>query len=278
MFFVAGFAALADLAPPGRAGEALSLNSLALYLGIATGPLLGQWLLRWGGYDLAWAGATVLALLAAVLAARVPETRPVPDIPPVPDIRPVPETPPLLHHAALLPGLGLFCGVTAMSGFLAFAVLHARAIGIDAWSLVPLTFGGIVVICRIVFATLPDRVPPLRLAGAALVVASAGLVLVGAAENPVGLLLGTVLLGLGTAFLTPAIFAAVFRSVDATERGSAAATTSIFIDLGLGGGPLLLGALAPTSSLPTAFLLAAVAPLFGAAVVTLTGRREVAVS
>jgi MFS family permease len=278
MFFVAGFAALADLAPPGRAGEALSLNSLALYLGIATGPLLGQWLLRWGGYDLAWAGATVLALLAAVLAARVPETRPVPDIPPVPDIRPVPETPPLLHHAALLPGFGLFCGVTAMSGFLAFAVLHARAIGIDAWSLVPLTFGGIVVICRIVFATLPDRVPPLRLAGAALVVASAGLVLVGAAENPVGLLLGTVLLGLGTAFLTPAIFAAVFRSVDATERGSAAATTSIFIDLGLGGGPLLLGALAATSSLPTAFLLAAVAPLFGAAVVTLTGRREVAVS
>ena len=32
-FFVAGFAAVADLAPPGRAGEALSFNSLSLYLG-----------------------------------------------------------------------------------------------------------------------------------------------------------------------------------------------------------------------------------------------------
>ena len=38
-FFVAAFAALADLAPPGRAGEALSFNSLALYLGIALGPV-----------------------------------------------------------------------------------------------------------------------------------------------------------------------------------------------------------------------------------------------
>ena len=35
LFFVAGVAALVDLAPPGRTGEALSYNSLALYLGIA---------------------------------------------------------------------------------------------------------------------------------------------------------------------------------------------------------------------------------------------------
>ena len=32
-FFVASFAALADLAPPDRMGEALSYNSLGLYLG-----------------------------------------------------------------------------------------------------------------------------------------------------------------------------------------------------------------------------------------------------
>ena len=53
-FFVAGFAARADLAPPGRAGEALSFNSLSLYLGIAIGPLLGELLLDNGGFRLAW--------------------------------------------------------------------------------------------------------------------------------------------------------------------------------------------------------------------------------
>ena len=41
-FFVASFAVLADLAPPDRMGEALSYNSLGLYLGLAFGPPLGE--------------------------------------------------------------------------------------------------------------------------------------------------------------------------------------------------------------------------------------------
>src|SRR5688572_19282926 len=73
-YFVAGFAALADLAPPGRTGEALSFNSLALYLGVALGPLIGQALVGLGGFTTAWLGAAVLALIAAMLATRIPET------------------------------------------------------------------------------------------------------------------------------------------------------------------------------------------------------------
>ena len=45
-FFVAAFAALADLAPPDRLGEALSYNSLGLYLGLALGPPLGELLVE----------------------------------------------------------------------------------------------------------------------------------------------------------------------------------------------------------------------------------------
>lgn len=267
MFFVAGFAALADLAPPDRAGEALSLNSLSLYVGIAAGPLLGQALLRWGGFDLVWVGAVALAAAAATLALRIPETRAEPD-------EDAPPTP-LVHPAAVVPGFALFCGVAAMSGFLAFAVLHARAIGIDRWSGVLLVFGATVVVCRIAFAKLPDRTGPARLAGTALVVSAAGLLLVGTLRTPPGLLVGTVVLAAGVAFITPAIFATVFASVPATERGSAAATTSVFIDLGLGLGPLVLGALAATSSIPTAFLIAAVLPVIGGAAMGLRGNPRV---
>src|SRR3954467_13823366 len=47
-FFVASFAALLAPAPPARVGEALSYNSLGLYLGLALGPPLGELLLqRW---------------------------------------------------------------------------------------------------------------------------------------------------------------------------------------------------------------------------------------
>ncbi len=72
-FFVAGFALLADLAPPSRMGEALSYNSLGLYLGIALGPPLGEVLIVWSGYDAAWYGATALSVLAAVLVLGLAE-------------------------------------------------------------------------------------------------------------------------------------------------------------------------------------------------------------
>ena len=103
----------------------------------------------------------------------------------------------------------------------------------------PLIYGGIVVTCRIVFARVPDRLPPLKLATGSLALCTAGLLILGAVRNPAGMLAGTVVLALGVAFLTPAIFAAVFSSVPAHERGSAAGTTTIFIDLGFGGGPFL---------------------------------------
>ena len=41
-FMVAAFAAVADLAPASRMGEAISYNSLGLYLGLALGPPLAS--------------------------------------------------------------------------------------------------------------------------------------------------------------------------------------------------------------------------------------------
>jgi MFS family permease len=249
LYFVAGFAALADLAPPGRAGEALSYNSLALYLGIATGPMIGQALLGLGGFSLVWGGTGLLLVLAALLAARVPETRPPVSAPVAPA--------PLIHRAALVPGLGLFTGVAAVSGFLAFASLHAAGLGLHLWSAVLGLFGIVVVACRVLFASLPDRVPPLRLAAAALGASAIGLVIIAVVPAAWGLFLGAMVVAVGTAFLAPAVFAAIFGHVPAAQRGSAAGTASIFIDLGLSGGPVLLGLVVAASGIPAAFLAGA---------------------
>jgi MFS family permease len=244
-FFVAAFAALADLAPTGRAGEALSFNSLALYLGIALGPLLGEWLLDAGGFEVAWIGGAGLALLAVVLALFIGETAP-------PRAADAPPTP-LFHPAALAPGLAIFAGTAAMGGFLAFVALHAPAVGLDAAGPVLLLFGLVVVTCRIAFARLPDRVPPFRLAGAALGLAAIGMFAVSAVGSVFGLLLGAAILAAGMAFITPAIFAATLARVPAEERGSAMATVSVFIDLAFGAGPILVGAVAGLASIPAGF-------------------------
>jgi MFS family permease len=256
LYVVGGFAALADLAPPGRAGEALSYNSLALFIGLASGPVLGQTLVDQGGFRLAWGGAAGLLVLAVLLASRVPETRD-------PTAAPGPPAP-LFHPAAVVPALGLFIGVAAMSGFFAFAALRATQLGVDRWSAVLAVFGLVVVACRVLFAKLPDRAPPLRLAGAALGTAAAGLLVAAVLPSAWGLVLGATLLGAGTAFLTPAVFAAIFRTVPPSQRGSAAGTASIFIDLGFSGGPILFGLVAAVSSIPAAFLAGAAGTALGA--------------
>src|SRR3954469_21496500 len=263
LYFVAGFAALADLAPPGRAGEALSYNSLALYLGIATGPVIGQALHALGGFDLVWGGAGLLLVVAALLAARVPETRePAPAAPP---------PAPLIHRAALVPGLGLFTGVAAVSGFLAFASLRADRLDLDLWSAVLGVFGIVVVASRRAFAPLPDRVPPLRRAAAALGLSGAGLA-VSAVPAAWGLFVGAAVLGVSTAFLTPAVFAAIFGRVSPSQRGSAAGTASVFIDLGFSGGPVLLGLVAAAGGIPAA--VPARTALTVAGTVLLAARRQ----
>ncbi len=244
-FFVAAFAALADIAPPGRAGEALSFNSLALYLGIALGPFLGEWLLDIGGFSLAWLGGAAIASAAGGLAIVIGETAPEreADAPPTP----------LFHPAALGPGLAIFAGTAAMGGFLAFVALHARDVGMEGSGPALLLFGLVVVVCRILFARLPDRVPPAPLIATALGLAAVGMGVASVLDNVLGLLLGAILLGVGMALLTPAVFAATLARVSARERGSAMATVSIFIDLAFGAGPILVGFVAGIGSLPAGF-------------------------
>ena len=265
-YFVAAIAALVDLAPRDRTGEAISVNSLALYLGLALGPLLGQLLLDRGGFGAAWIGGSLLAAAATALAFRVPETA-------------TTATPgseregaPLIHRAAIGPGLALFTGVAAMSAFLLLAGPHAEANGLEGWSLTFLLFGSIVVGLRLAFARLPDRVAPMRLASAALALCATGLVTMAVWGGVAGLLAGTALLAAGVAFMTPALFAATFERVAPAERGSASGTTTLFIDLGFGGGPVVAGLVAAGAGVPAAFAVAGAVALAGAVGTALTPR------
>ena len=271
LFFVAGFAMLADLAPPNRAGEALSFNSLALYLGIAFGPSLGELLIGIGGFNLAWMGGAALSLAAAALALRLPKG----------EMRPADlEGPaPLIHRGVVWPSVGLFAGVTAMSGFLAFVAIYGRDyLEMSGSGVVLLVFGLTVVGCRIAFAKLPDRVPPFRLAGSALLAIAVGLALAGTVTSVAGLIAGAAIMGAGIAFVTPAFFAAMMARVRPSERGAAFGTVSIFLDLAFGGGPVLLGLVADAAGIPAAFLLAALVPAVGAVGTLLFGLRRPAVA
>jgi predicted MFS family arabinose efflux permease len=263
--FVATFAAVADLAPPGRLGEAISYNSLALYLGLAGGPPLAEYLVESApvvhGFGTAWIGAGMLAAVAAFVFAAVGETRP----PSVLRAGAREVRQPLVHRGSLPLAVGFLASIIAMGGFLAYAGLRAGEVGLDGASLPLVVYGAVVVVGRITFAKLPDRVPPLPLAAGALGAIGTGLAVLALWSTPAGLVAGTGVLALGVTFTTPAFFTAVFTAVPEAERGAASATLSAAIDIGLGLGPILLGVVAETSGIPAAMALGCLVAAAGAA-------------
>jgi predicted MFS family arabinose efflux permease len=253
-FFVASFTVLADLAPPDRIGEALSYNSLGLYLGLAIGPPLGQLMVETWGFAMAWVGAAGLSLLAvAVVITGVGETRTAGPV----EIGQRRGHGRLIHRGAVAPSLGFLASLVPMGGFLSLAALHARDVGPADPSLPLLLYGLTVVTCRIAFAKVPDRLPPLALGAAALAVIAAGMLVLALWTTPAGVLTGTVLIGVGVTFTTPAFFSAIFATVKPAERGAASGTASLFIDVGLGLGPIGLGLVAQGVSIPVALAVGA---------------------
>jgi MFS family permease len=107
--------------------------------------------------------------------------------------------------------------------------------------------------CRIAFAKVPDRLPSLELASASLVATALGLGVIAVWQQPVGMLLGVVVMAVGVTLSTPAFFSAFLATASPSQRGAAAGTASAsFIDLGLGLGPILLGLVADAMGIPWA--------------------------
>ena len=265
-FFVGAFALLADLAPPARMGEALSYNSLGLYLGIALGPPLGELVAEQGGLSAAWYVATGLSVLAAAITLLVREP---------PRSTDTDGHGRFIHWPAVPLSLGFLTSLVAVSGFVAFAALHADEIGMSNASLALFLYGGVVIVCRVVFARLPDRVPTTPLAVGSLATTGVGMGVMAAWQNPVGLLLGAVVMAVGVAFTTPAFFAAIFATARPSERGAASGTASLTIDLGFGLGPIGLGLVAQAYGIPWAFAIGALCAVGGALAMLRLGPRGV---
>jgi MFS family permease len=265
LFFVGALSANVDLAPPERRGEAFSFASLALYIGIGAGPFIGETVIDRFGFRAAWLVAIGLALVAVALSLRLPPLRPE-------SAEGSADRPHrLIHPAGLLPGLVLLAAILGMAGFLAFVPLYALDIGMGGAGLVLGLFAGIVVLIRSVGARIPDRIGASRATRIALALSAVGLTIMGLWRTPAGLVAGAVVLAVGVALFTPALFTVAVEGIPANERGAVMGTTSAFLDLAFGLGPATLGFVAAGIGRPGTFLAGGVAAVAGLVIVVVTG-------
>jgi MFS family permease len=263
-FFVGMVTAFTDLAPPERRGEAMSLASLSLYIGIGAGPLLGELAIERLGFMAAWLLAAGAGLVALAVVLPIPETRP--PTPPQDEAR----RHRLVHPAGLAPGVVLLASILGMAGFLTFVPLYALDLGMSGSRLVLLIFASVVVGIRSVGARIPDKLGAASATRLALALSTIGLTVAGVWRSPTGLMLAAVVLGVGIALLTPSVFALALERVAPQERGSVIGTTSAFLDLAFGVGPAILGFVAAGVGRPGTFLAGAMAAAAGLAFVVAT--------
>jgi MFS family permease len=254
-FYTGAASAINDLAPEDRRGEALSLFSLALYAGLAIGPVIGEAMLDAASFDAAWAVAGVSALAAGALGAAMPETRPH-GVAGESRFR-------FFHPAGLIPGLVLAAGIWSLSGFMTFMPLYALELGMDGSRFVFVVYSAIVLAIRSLGARIPDRLGARASARVALSATAAGMAVIGVWGAPPGLFLGAAVFAVGQALAFPALMTIAVRGAPAAERGAVIGTFTAFFDLAFGLGAVTLGAVAATVGYAGTFLAASLVAVAG---------------
>ena len=158
-----------------------------------------------------------------------------------------------------------------MSGYFTFLPFYATGVGLDGAGLPLAIYGLTVIVLRAFGARLPDQLGAARLSGVAMVVVAVGLSIIGLVASPAGLLIGTVVYAGGVAFLFPALMTCAVGRVVPEERGSVLGTTSAFLDLGFGIGPVVLSLLAAGGTTGTASMAGLSATFLASAFVAAAG-------
>ena len=247
-FFVGAASMITDLAPEERRGEAISYWSIAVYGGLAFGPLLGNILLDDDHFDRVWLTSATLAFVAGAIGLFTHEVIALNRETAVGASRP-----PLISRAALAPGAVLFLGLIGLAGFTEFVPLYVKEIGMEDSSVVFLVYGCLILAVRLLGAKVPDRIGPLKAGTIATATAAVGLLIMAAFAEPAGLYAGTVVFSIGMSFLYPAMLTLALTGLADNERGSAVGTVSSFFDLSQGVGALALGVVAALTGYRGAF-------------------------
>ena len=262
--FVGAATATQDMAPPDRRGEAASYYSVALYLGLAIGPTLGERIVDGPGYDALWFASGGCALAAAALGLLTP----------VGDLEGATRSSRLLHPAALAPGFVLLLGLVPFVGFGTFIKLYGQEVGVDNVGPVFGAYAITVLVIRLVGARIPDRLGWKLSSTIALTGLGVGSGLLAVWGSGAALWVSIAPFAVGMSLLFPALFATVVARVPESERSQAIGTFSVFFDLANGLGAPFLGLFVAVGSYRLAFGVAALVAAAG----FIAQRRAVAAS
>lgn len=247
--FVGAATVIVELSPENRKAEGASYLSVAVFGGVALGPIFGEWVmggvqdsargLESGRYDAVFVLAAACCLAAAVVSMRAPAFIEGTTPPTPPERRSLGSL--WFHPKAVIPGTMMALGIAAWTAFNSFVPTYAKELGLDGSARFFVVYSVVCLVIRLFGARLPETIGLVRSVAAAITFILFGVLSVAALASAVGIWIGTVFFALGISFFYPSLLAMSVSNVDDDERVAVVASFTMFFELGGVLGGLALG-------------------------------------
>jgi MFS family permease len=230
---------VSDIIPRERSGEGMGYFGMFANLAMAFGPLIGLWVSKAWGFGWLFAISAGLTVVAMLLSRLVKMKQPV-------------EAEPtkagglssLVERTAMFPSLlNLFIGII-YGGIFSFITLFGLEVGIENIGLYFLFNAIALMVVRPLSGKLFDRKGPVWVLLPGGFIIGFGLLVLSYSTTEAGLIMAAILFGIGAGAVQPSLQAWTIQRADTSRRGAATGTFFSAFDLGIGGGAMILGAVA----------------------------------
>jgi MFS family permease len=248
LFYTAGSALLTRLIPFARRAEGISYHSNAVKFAIALSPMVALFFAEKNLFNPLWfvvLSATLLSLIGTFwlyrqwqkekqLQAGSPETAPL-KAPVAFSFKR------LVEAKALWPGVMMACNSVVFGALIPFVPLLAKANHLPTAGWFYILYALALIATRWLTAPIADRYGRSAFIVPGMVVVLFSLVALCLSSQMLWFLASGVLYGLGAGVVQPSLIAWVTDRTTEERRGAAMATFTLFTDIGVGGGSLLMG-------------------------------------
>ena len=246
-------ASVADMIPLKRMGEGMGIFGLGLTIAGALGPFLGAASVASSDFRWVFLVAGALVLVSIILTIFSSTENHQTEQPKRQNLKDFLSD--FVEPRAIYPALYMLLIGLAMGGFFTYIVLYGEEIKVSQISLFFIVAAVSEFLIRVVCGKLYDRhgmtivVVPGALAGIL------ACVVLAKANSLAMIIIASLLVGLAFGTIFPVADAIAMKSVSPERRVAANATVYNFLDIGMGLGPLLFGAVAQLSGYSQAFLI-----------------------
>jgi MFS family permease len=254
---IAGSTMAVDIIPSEKRGQGIGYFGLSTTLGMSVGPVFGLFICHHWGYTAMFIGGIIVNLIGLASAAKI-------KLPRMEKTVPIPFAwRNLFDKNSIVPSFNVLIIMITYGGLLSFIALYGREMGIQNTSLFFLVFSVGIAVSRIAVGKSFDRHGPVNILTICLSLLIIGFPLLVICKNVVGFYVSALIIGFGIGVVFPVFQTIVNNLSDPARRGAANSTLFVALDLGMGGGMVLMGYVAQYFSISATFLVSALFCVLG---------------